>query len=72
MRETPRESLVAIAEARGIRVEAGCVVTGTLGRKRVKGALLGRMMTSGQVASGGQIACDARLMAGGWTPTVSL
>ncbi|GAA0781821.1 sarcosine oxidase subunit alpha family protein [Roseibium denhamense] len=72
MRETPPESLVSIAKARGIRVEAGCVVTGTLGRKRIKAALIGRLMTSGQVASGGQIDCDALLMSGGWTPTVSL
>ena len=72
LRETPPENLVAIAQARGIRVEAGCVVTGTLGRKRVKAALLGRLMTSGQVASAGQVACDAILMSGGWTPTVSL
>ncbi|POF27717.1 sarcosine oxidase subunit alpha family protein [Roseibium marinum] len=72
LRESPPESLVSIAAARGIRVEAGCVVTGTLGRKRVRAALLGRMMTSGQVAAGGQIECDALLMSGGWTPTVSL
>ncbi|TYC63174.1 sarcosine oxidase subunit alpha family protein [Rhodobacterales bacterium] len=72
VRETPPDNLIAIAEARGIRVEAGCVVTGTLGRKRIKSALLGRLMTSGQVASGGQIDCDALLMSGGWTPTVSL
>ncbi|MEM5585872.1 sarcosine oxidase subunit alpha family protein [Roseibium sp. AS2] len=72
MREAPPENLISIARARGIRVEAGCVVTGTLGRKRVRSALLGRLMTSGQVASGGQVDCDAILMSGGWTPTVSL
>ncbi len=72
LRETPPESLVSIAAARNIRGEAGCVVTGTLGRKRVKAALLGKLMTSGQVASGGQVECDALLMSGGWTPTVSL
>lgn len=72
MREAPPENLAAIAKARGIRVEAGCVVTGTLGRKRVKAALLGRIMSSGEVASGGQVTCDSILMSGGWTPTVSL
>ncbi|MEP3047414.1 MAG: sarcosine oxidase subunit alpha family protein [Roseibium sp.] len=72
MREAPPENLIAIAEARGIRVEAGCVVTGTMGRKRIKTALLGRLMPSGQVASAGQVECDALLMSGGWTPTVSL
>ncbi|MCX2722963.1 sarcosine oxidase subunit alpha family protein [Roseibium salinum] len=72
LRETLSENLVSIASARGIRVEAGCVVTGTLGRKRIKAALLGRLMTSGQVASGGQVACDALLMSAGWTPSVSL
>lgn len=72
LRETPPESLISIAKARNIRVEAGCVITGTLGRKRVKSVLLGKLMTSGQVASGGQVECDALLMSGGWTPTVSL
>lgn len=72
MRERPPENLMAIAQARGIRVAAGCVVTGTLGRKRVKTALLGRMTASGKVASAGQAECDALLMSGGWTPTVSL
>lgn len=72
LRESPPESLMAIAKARGIRVDVGSVVTGTLGRKRVKSALLGRIMPSGQVASSGQIGCDAILMSGGWTPTVSL
>ncbi|PVB63557.1 sarcosine oxidase subunit alpha family protein [Labrenzia sp. 011] len=72
LRESPPESLVAIAAARGIRVETGCVVTGTLGRNRIRAALLGRLMTSGKVASGGQVDCDALLMSGGWTPTVSL
>jgi sarcosine oxidase subunit alpha len=72
IREAPPENLISIAKARGIRVEAGCVVTGTLGRKRVKSVLLGRLMSSGQVAAGGEIRCDAILMSGGWTPTVSL
>ncbi len=72
MRAEPPESLRAIAEARGIRVETSCVVTGTKGRRRVSGALLGRLDASGAVKSAGDAACDALLMSGGWTPTVSL
>ncbi|WP_150524493.1 sarcosine oxidase subunit alpha family protein [Roseibium sediminis] len=71
MREKPSEALLSVAHARGIRVETGCVITGTQGRKRVSGALLGRV-TSGGVTSAGEVTCDALLMSGGWTPTVSL
>lgn len=71
LRETPPESLIAIAKARGIRVETGCVITGTSGRKRVSKALLGRMSPSGTVHGAGEVACDAILTSGGWTPTVS-
>ncbi|MBO6759115.1 MAG: sarcosine oxidase subunit alpha family protein [Roseibium sp.] len=71
MRPNPPDALQAIAQARGLRVETGCVVTGTNGRKRVKSALLGRIVEGG-VTSAGDVACDALLMSGGWTPTVSL
>lgn len=71
MRDTPPEALQSVAKARGIRVETGCVVTGVRGRKRVSSALLGRMTSQG-VTSAGEIGCDAILMSGGWTPTVSL
>ncbi|MTH98320.1 sarcosine oxidase subunit alpha family protein [Roseibium sp. RKSG952] len=72
MRPNPPENLKAIAEARGIRVEAACVVTGTKGRRRVSGALLGRLSPNGAVSPAGDVTCDAILMSGGWTPTVSL
>ncbi|MEP4032007.1 sarcosine oxidase subunit alpha family protein [Roseibium polysiphoniae] len=72
LRENPPEALQSIAQARGIRVETACVVTGTTGRKRIDKALLGRVSASGSVASAGDIACDSLLMSGGWTPTVSL
>lgn len=72
LRSNPPEALLAIAAARGIRTETSCVVTGTNGRKRVSGALLGRIGASGGVTSAGDITCDALLMSGGWTPTVSL
>ncbi len=72
MRADPPESLMAIAKARDIRVETSCVITGTNGRTRVSGALLGRISPSGSVSSAGQVSCDAILMSGGWTPNVSL
>ncbi|MEJ8474518.1 sarcosine oxidase subunit alpha family protein [Roseibium algae] len=66
------DALLAKAEAKGLRVETSCSVTGTTGRKRVSNAFLGRITPSGSVTSAGEIACDALLMSGGWTPTVSL
>ncbi|WP_346896134.1 sarcosine oxidase subunit alpha family protein [uncultured Roseibium sp.] len=66
------DALLTIAEARNIKVRTGCVVTGTNGRKRVSGALLGHVSSTGAVSSAGDVACDALLMSGGWTPTVSL
>jgi sarcosine oxidase subunit alpha len=66
------DALRAIADARGIRVETSCVITGTKGRRRISGAMLGRVTSSGTVQSAGDLACDSLLMSGGWTPTVSL
>ncbi len=71
MRPDPEAALISRARAAGIRVETGCVVTGVLGKKRVKGVLIGRRKSSG-VASAGEISCDCLLMSGGWTPNVSL
>ncbi|WP_417689317.1 sarcosine oxidase subunit alpha family protein [Roseibium sp.] len=72
MRKDVSEALKAVAEARGIRVELGCCVTGTGGRTRVSKALLGRISPAGPVTGAGEVSCDAVLMSGGWTPTVSL
>ncbi|WP_417669833.1 sarcosine oxidase subunit alpha family protein [Roseibium sp.] len=72
IRHDAPEALKAVAEARGIRTELACSVTGTSGRKRVSKAHLGRISASGAVANAGEIPCDAILMSGGWTPTVSL
>ncbi len=72
MRPEPSGALVDAARQAGIRIEAGCVVTGTLGRKRVKSVLLGRVRPDGSVVSAGSQACDCLLMSGGWTPNVSL
>ena len=72
LRKDVPEALRSIAAARGIRVETACSVTGTSGRKRVASAMLGRISDSGGVTSAGEVSCDALLMSGGWTPTVSL
>jgi sarcosine oxidase subunit alpha len=71
MRPDPDAALVARAREAGIRVETDCVVTGVLGKKRVKGVLIGRRTASGVIAAG-EISCDCLLMSGGWTPNVSL
>ncbi|MCA1297169.1 sarcosine oxidase subunit alpha family protein [Stappia indica] len=71
LRERPDEALVAEARAAGIRVETSCVVTGVLGRKRVRSVLLGRLR-SGSVTAAGTVNADCLLMSGGWTPNVSL
>ncbi len=68
MRGTVDQALIDAALAHNIRVELGAAVIGVDGRHAVKGI---------EIASttGGNrrcIACDALLMAGGWTPSVHL
>ncbi len=61
-------TLVDEAKALGIRTELGSAVIGVSGRHAVKGIEIAR-------ADGSQrqkLACDALLMAGGWTPSVHL
>jgi sarcosine oxidase subunit alpha len=68
LRDAVDPVMVDQARALGIELLAGHVVTGTSGAKRI-GA-----MTVSPVGGGAErtIACDALLMAGGWTPTVHL
>jgi len=72
LRAEPPAALMELAKVRGIKVETSCSVTATSGRKRISSALLGRINASGGVSSAGKVDCDALLMSGGWTPTVSL
>ena len=65
-------ALRAIAEARGLRVETGCTITGTRGRRRISHAFLGRITGTHSVSYAGEISCDALLMSAGWTPNISL
>jgi len=60
--------LVAGAAQRGIRTELGSAVIGVAGRLAVKGIEIARADGSDRR----KIACDALLMAGGWTPSVHL
>ncbi|MCA8883928.1 MAG: sarcosine oxidase subunit alpha family protein, partial [Rhodobacteraceae bacterium] len=66
-----RDDLLAGAKARGIPVKTGHTATATSGRLRVK-SLRVNPMAGGQVGAGQDIACDAVLMSGGWTPTLHL
>ncbi|MDE2339464.1 MAG: (2Fe-2S)-binding protein, partial [Alphaproteobacteria bacterium] len=60
-------ALVAQAQAAGIGTHSGARVAGVKGSKAVQGIILTDAQ-SGPV----HLACDAVLMAGGWTPTVHL
>jgi sarcosine oxidase subunit alpha len=62
-------TLVAGCNQRGIAIATGHVVTGTRGAKRISAIAIAS--ADGQGASR-TMACDALLVAGGWTPTVHL
>jgi sarcosine oxidase, subunit alpha len=62
------QALVDTACALGIHVELGAAVIGVDGRHAVKGIEIATVAGSNRR----RIACDALLMAGGWTPTVHL
>jgi len=59
------------ARALGIEALLGRTVTGTAGRLRVKSVRVNRM-ESGRPGAPRDIACDAVLMCGGWTPSLHL
>ena len=68
LRDTVDPALLAEANELGLRIELGSAVIGVAGRHAVKGVEVA-------LAGGGnrhKIACDAVLMAGGWTPSVHL
>ncbi|MGB0904576.1 MAG: FAD-dependent oxidoreductase, partial [Mangrovicoccus sp.] len=66
-----REELLAEAKARNIPVKLSHTVTGTTGRLRVKSVRI-NPMAGASVGAGEEIACDALLMSGGWTPSLHL
>ncbi len=70
-RATVREELVNEARALGIAVRLSHTVTATSGRLRVKSIRVNAVNGS-SVGAGQEIACDAVLMSGGWTPSLHL
>ena len=70
-RDTVREELLSGAKERGIAVKLSHTATGTSGRLRVN-ALRVNPVSGDTVGAGTQIACDAVLMSGGWTPSLHL
>lgn len=68
VRDTVDTALLAEAAALGIDVRLGSSVIDVHGRHQVKGVTLARNDGSDQK----RLACDALLMAGGWTPSVHL
>ncbi len=64
-------ALVDHARALGIETLLGRTVTGTSGRLRVKSIRVNRI-ENGRAQPGRDIACDAVLMCGGWTPCLHL
>ena len=70
-RVTVREDLIAQARALGIPVRLSHTVTATSGRLRIRGVRV-NPVNGTTVGTGQQIACDALLMSGGWTPSLHL
>jgi sarcosine oxidase subunit alpha len=68
LREAVDPALLAEASELGIQVELGSAVIGVAGRHAVSGIELALADGSNRQ----RIACDAVLMAGGWTPSVHL
>jgi len=64
-------ALAARARALSIEVLIGHTVTGTSGRLRVKSLRVNRL-DNGRAGAAREIACDAVLMCGGWTPSLHL
>ena len=65
------EDLVNEARALGIPVKLSHTVTATSGRLRVRSIRV-NPLDGGSVGGGHEIACDAVLMSGGWTPSLHL
>lgn len=65
------EDLLAGARQRGITTKLSHTATATGGRLRVSSIRINPVQ-GGQVAAGANIACDAVLMSGGWTPSLHL
>ena len=62
----------AAAKAAGLRILPFSTVVGVTGNKRVTGVQFGIVSPDGNVVSGEQVACDAIVMSGGFTPSVHL
>ncbi len=62
------QSLIDTAQTFGIRVELGAAVIGVKGRHEVKAVEVASVTETDRR----MIACDALLMAGGWTPSIHL
>ena len=71
VRATVDPALTDRARALGIETLLGRTITGTSGRLRVKSLRVNRM-DGGKAGEARDIACDAVLMCGGWTPCLHL
>jgi sarcosine oxidase subunit alpha len=71
VRPTVDAALTDRARALGIETLLGRTVTGTSGRLRVKSVRVNRI-ENGTAGAARDIACDAVLMCGGWTPCLHL
>ena len=68
VRDSVDAALLKQADALGIAVQLGSSVIGVAGRHAVSGITIARNEGGKQQ----QVACDALLMAGGWTPSIHL
>jgi sarcosine oxidase subunit alpha len=72
IRRAPSGPWFDAATRAGLPVQTGMTISGTSGRLRVDGVSIAAVDAEGAVGGTSDIACDLLLMAGGWTPTVSL
>ncbi|WP_136685405.1 sarcosine oxidase subunit alpha [Falsirhodobacter xinxiangensis] len=71
LRGTVRDDLLAEAKLLGIPVKLSHTVTATSGRLRIRSVRV-NPTSPGKVGARVEIACDALLMSGGWTPSLHL
>ncbi len=72
LRPRPTGPLVELARALGLPIRTGCAITGSKGGRRVTSARLSAILGAGKLGPPDEIACDAVLMSGGYTPSVHL
>ena len=72
IRPTVSEALLEAAAERNIAIHLGRTIVRVKGHKRVSGLSIGKISSDHKVTVIKNLACDALLMSGGWTPSLHL